>query len=150
MKTVIKNPDIIVLTTGNLMTAKYTFPAYYQQSHSESKAGIPHMSDIHFYIFGGVVAPLLQITKRYVGSEIKDSVTDYYNQKLISTLPKYGIEVEVIKRLEIEGNNVSASKVRDLIRIKNYKLLSKYLSPDVLEYIKSHRGSKLIDSSKTL
>lgn len=150
VKTVIKNPDIIVLTTGNLMTAKYTFPAYYQQSHSESKAGIPHMSDIHFYIFGGVVAPLLQITKRYVGSEIKDSVTDYYNQKLISTLPKYGIEVVVIKRLEIEGNNVSASKVRDLIRIKNYKLLSKYLSPDVLEYIKSHRGSKLIDSSKTL
>ena len=28
VKTVIKNPDIIVLTTGNLMTAKYTFPAY--------------------------------------------------------------------------------------------------------------------------
>lgn len=142
VKTVIKNPDIIVLTTGNLMTAKYTFPAYYQQNHSESKTSIPHMSDIHFHIFGGVVAPLLQITKRYVGSEIKDSVTDYYNQKLISTLPKYGIDVEVVKRLKVEGQNISASKVRDLIRNGNYKLLSKFLSPDILEYIKKSRHRK--------
>ena len=140
VRSVIKDPNIVILTTGNVMTARYTFPDYYQQNHTKTDVSLGLMSDLHFFLFGSVVAPLLNITKRFVGEEVKGSVTDYYNNKLLAILPSYGIEVEIIPRLCCsDGTVISASLVRELIDKQDGDSLSKLISPVVVEYIKRTR-----------
>ena len=78
VRAVVSDSDIVIMSTGKVMTARYTFPDYYQKSHTKSEMGINPMSDLHFYLFGTVVAPILGITKRFVGEEVVGSVTLVY------------------------------------------------------------------------
>ncbi len=150
VRSVTDNTNIIVLSTGKVMTARYTFPEYYQKSHtSKADVAINPMSNLHFYLFGGIIAPILGITKRFVGEEVKGSVTDYYNQKLQSLLPSYGIDVEIIPRLCDSNNSaVSASKVRDIIDRQEFHFLSELLSPKVLKYIIQSRSEHLLHKGR--
>lgn len=137
VKEIINDPNIIILTTGTLMTAKFTFPEYFTKDKANIQQSANQMSQLHFQIFGGVVAPLLRITKRFVGTEESGSVTDVYNKKLMKYLPSYGIEVEIIDRLEREdGFKISASETRHLIEIGDFQKLSLNVSEPVVEYIK--------------
>lgn len=140
---VINDPNIIVLSTGNLMTAKFTFPEYFskgQQEHSITHKDIP---DIHCDIFGGFVCPLLGINTRFVGDEKSDSVTAAYNEKLITILPKYGVDVVKIHRLETTDNIViSSSTVRRIIESKSFSLLSNLVSKPIQEYIEAKWKAK--------
>lgn len=135
---VISDPNIIIVSTGNLMTAKFTFPEYFSKEKCDYKLSPQNLSDIHCNIFGSFVCPLLGITKRFVAEENKGSVTDIYNKKLFSVLPKYGVEVVLIPRLKLFNNSViSSSKVRSLIRNKEWEDLPFFVSKPVEEYIKS-------------
>lgn len=149
VKSVVKDPNIVILTTGKVMTARYTFPDYYEQSHTTMNVGLKPIAGLHFYLFASIVAPELKIIKRYVGEEIKGSVTDNYNNRLISLLPSYGIDVEVIPRLrDSEGNVISASRVRDMILKQDTMSLTKVLSSKVLNYIKATRYEYLINAGR--
>ena len=136
-RSVISDPDIIIVSTGNLMTAEFTFPEYFSKdkNHIISQEDIP---DFHCNIFGGFVCPLLGITKRFVAEEIEGSVTDRYNEKLLSVLPKYGVDVEVIPRFKTNNNTViSSSIVRSLIENKEWDNLSLFVSKPIKEYIEA-------------
>lgn len=137
VKEIIKDPNIIIVTTGSLMTAKFTFPEYFTKDKIKRQESAYLMPQLHFQIFGGIVAPLLGITKRFVGTEIPGTVTDVYNEKLKQILPSYGIEIIVIKRLESkDGEVVSASETRRIIEAGEFNKLNKYLSDPIIKYIK--------------
>lgn len=137
VKEIINDPNIIILTTGTLMTAKFTFPEYFTKDKANIQQSANQMPQLHFQIFGGVVAPLLGITKRFVGTEMPGSVTDVYNKKLMKYLPSYGVEVEIIDRLEREdGLQISASDTRRMIETGDFEKLSLNISEPVVEYIK--------------
>lgn len=145
VRSVVSDNNIVILSTGKVMTAKYTFPDYYNKSHTKEDIHINQMSDLHFYLFGSVVAPILGITKRFVGEEVSGSITDYYNKKLQSILPSYKIDVEIIPRYcEKSGSIISASKVREMISKQDFSSLSQSLSPWVLQYIEKTRKEVLI------
>ena len=65
--------------------------------------------------FGQCIAPKLNIAYRFVGEEPFDKVTKQYNEQMQIVLSQYGIEVIEIPRKELEGEAVSASRVRKLI-----------------------------------
>lgn len=139
VKEVVNDPNIAILTTGTLMTAKFTFPEYFTKDKANFQESANQMPELHFQIFGSVVAPILGITKRFVGTEVAGSVTDIYNQKLMRHLPLYGIEVEVINRLEREdGVEVSASDARHMIEAGEFDKLKLNLPEAVVEYIKKN------------
>lgn len=137
VREIIKDPNVIIVTTGTLMTAKFTFPEYFTKDKASVQESANLMPQLHFQIFGGVVAPLLGITKRFVGTEVPGSVTDVYNGKLMKYLPTYGIKVEIIERLERnDGHEVSASDTRHMIEAGEFDKLSMNLSEPVVKYIK--------------
>lgn len=137
VREVIKDPNIIIVTTGTLMTAKFTFPEYFTKDKANKQESANLMPQLHFQIFGGVVAPLLGITKRFIGTEVPGSVTDVYNEKLMKYLPTYGVKVEIIDRLERnDGQAVSASDTRHMIEAGEFDKLSLNLSEPVVNYIK--------------
>ncbi len=137
VKRVINDPNIIVLTTGSLMTAPFTFPEYFNQEHNNTNNDSFDIPLLHFQIFGSIIAPLLNIKLRLVGEETSGTVTDLYNKKLLAILPCYGIKVEVIPRIKtIKGKIISASTVRSYVEKKDFESLEEFISPSVLEFIK--------------
>lgn len=134
----ITDPNIIIVSTGSMMTAKFTFPEYFSKSLKQKKLSKDNISDFHFEIFGRFVCPLLGITTRFVGEEKDDQITRAYNQKLQTTLPKYGVNVVEIPRLETKDlTAISSSSVRKAIENGDYENLSALVSEPVERYIRA-------------
>jgi [citrate (pro-3S)-lyase] ligase len=143
VKQTIKDPNIVVLTTGNLMTASFTFPEYFNKEHAIPQKDNKTIPQFHFQIFGTIVAPLLGINVRFIGSEIEDSVTDAYNKMLMKYLPPMGIKVILIPRLQTSDKQIiSASTVRKYIESRNLDALSHYVSPVIMDLIQNKWDKK--------
>ena len=143
VKQTIKDPNIVVLTTGNLMTASFTFPEYFNKEHAIPQKDNKTIPQFHFQIFGTIVAPLLGINVRFIGSEIEDSVTDVYNKMLMKYLPPMGIKVILIPRMQTSDKQIiSASTVRKCIESRNLDALSHYVSPAIMDLIQNKWDKK--------
>ena len=104
--------NVKVIPSGRYVISEKTFSQYFDKEHVEEVLDMSY--DLH--IFGRVVAPLLGITKRFVGEEPNDIVTKKYNETMKRVLPQYGIGVEEIPRIRYEKNEfISASTVRNSI-----------------------------------
>jgi [citrate (pro-3S)-lyase] ligase len=104
--------NVIVLSGGEYCVSAATFPSYF--TRREEFASVHAALDLT--IFAARVAPALSVGKRFVGTEPFSAVTNVYNETMKALLPRYGIEVEELRRLEIGGESVSASRVRALLR----------------------------------
>ena len=85
-----------------------TFPTYFLKDQAKAKN---INADLDLTLFGEKIAPYLDITKRFVGTEPYCAVTNAYNERMKAILPKYGIEVVEIERKD----GISASRVRELM-----------------------------------
>lgn len=101
-------PNLSVLPGGRYVVSKLTFPSYFTQQQDLASA----QGALDAAIFAERIAPALQLTRRYVGTEPISAVTEQYNRALIQRLPRDGIEVIEVPRLEMQGQPVSASRVR--------------------------------------
>ncbi len=90
-----------------------TFPSYYLKEKSRATT-IQARLDLE--LFARHIAPALGIKKRFVGTEPYCEVTSAYNAVMKEVLPRNGIEVVEVPRLESGGKAVSASTVRDILR----------------------------------
>ncbi len=105
--------NVTVLPTGPYLISSATFPTYFLKERD--KASEVHcLLDIE--IFSKYYAPYFNITKRFVGTEPISPMTNMYNKALFENLPKKGIEVIEIERVEKEAEPVSASRVRALMK----------------------------------
>lgn len=101
--------NVILHRTSDYLISPVVFPTYFMKEKDQAFT-MNCMLDIE--IFRRYIAKNLGITKRFVGSEPNCQVTNEYNRCLKEYLPQSGIEVEEIKRLEIDDMPVSASDVR--------------------------------------
>ena len=114
--------NVIVLGGGRYMISDVTFPSYFTKEEDFAKAHTAMDAEI----FASCIAPVLNVNRRYVGTEPNSTVTAVYNEALKKRLPRAGVEVVEVPRLEVNGEVVSASKVRGLL----YKLLAKEFTED--------------------
>lgn len=89
-------------------------------------------------LFASKIAPILNITKRFIGEEPTCSVTHQFNQQIIELSPKYNIEVECIPRKNTKCSEtvISASTVRKLLKEKQYNELKEHVTDITYEYLK--------------
>lgn len=104
-------PHVTVIPGGRYAVSTLTFPSYFTKDDNVADA---HAA-IDAELFAEVIAPALGITKRFVGTEPLSKVTNIYNETLKKRLPKHGIEVIEIPRIEQDKQPISASRVRELI-----------------------------------
>jgi [citrate (pro-3S)-lyase] ligase len=104
--------NVTVLSGGEYCISAATFPSYFTRREEFA----PTHAALDLTIFATRVAPALSVEKRFVGTEPFSPVTNVYNATMKDLLPRYGIEVQELKRLETEGEPVSASRVRALLR----------------------------------
>lgn len=102
--------NLYIHTTDDYLVSSATFPTYFIKDKAKAEDA---NCELDIQLFATIIAPHLNITKRFVGTEPLDPVTNAYNQKMKELLPKYGIELVEIPRLcDKDGNVISASRIR--------------------------------------
>lgn len=105
--------NVTVIGGGRYAVSDLTFPSYFTK---EDKVADAHAA-MDAELFANVIAPALGVSRRFVGTEPYSKVTKIYNETLEKRLPKYGIGVVELPRLEADGDAVSASRVRALLDV---------------------------------
>jgi [citrate (pro-3S)-lyase] ligase len=127
-------PNVRVIPSGNYIISSVTLPEYFEKETNRN-IKIDASQDVN--VFAESIAPVLKITKRFLGEEPLDPVTNQYNQALVNSLPEKGISVTVIPRKEIvEGKPISASAVRKLLEIKDFNAIANVVPKTTLDYLK--------------
>ena len=126
-------PNVLIHPTGPYMVSSSTFPSYFLKDQAQ----VPTVHcELDIRLFGEKIAPALNITRRYVGTEPLCPVTSQYNARMKAMLPTYGMELIEIARKEIPGGPISASRVRALIQQGNDDALADLLPPSTLQAIR--------------
>ena len=127
-------PNVVVLPSGNFIISAVTFPGYfYKDNLKETK--IDCSNDLN--VFAQYIAPALNIKVRFAGEEPLDPVTKQYNEGMAEILPQHGMEFcEIPRKQDDEGVGViSASRVRKLLKEKNFEGLKKLVPQTTLDYL---------------
>lgn len=130
-------PNVTVIPGGKYIISEATFPSYFTKKYELVKAH----ALLDLTIFGMHVAPCLSISKRYVGEEPYCLTTSQYNKLMKNILPKYGIGVEEVPRLQIQGQFISASKVRELIKEGKLFKTKEMVPPTTYSYLVSPKAT---------
>lgn len=118
--------------SGPYIISRATFPTYFLKKDTDK---LKVYTELDAKIFAKRIAKDLNIKKRYFGTEPIDKVTQKYNEMMKKILFEYGVESEFIERKKINGEYISASKLREGIET-DFESIKKYLSQDVYEYLK--------------
>lgn len=128
--------NVTVLPTEDYMVSLATFPSYFLKEDAQLKvAGI--QADLDAQLFKDKIAPLMNIRKRFVGEEPYSQVTEVYNQAMKSVFGD-SLQLEIIPRLAVNGDVISATKVRQAIQDKDYETLGKFLPDSSYNYLKEY------------
>lgn len=121
-------PQVLTAASGPYAVSTASFPSYFYPP-SELHESSPFLNDeaeLDAALFARI-AEYLGISRRFVGSEPLSAITNFYNHVLSRELAPAGIELCVVERLRQDGEVVSASRIRDFLRNKNYSAAGKLL-----------------------
>ena len=126
---------VTVLPSGKFVISSVTFPKYF----TKEEVGVTNFDaskDLTF--FATKVAPALKVTKRFVGEEPLDPITNEYNKQMKKLLVDLGIEVLEIPRLQIDEKTVNATQVRKWIKENEWNLLKQFVPECIYQGIQRH------------
>lgn len=126
-------PNVTVLSTGPYILSSATFPTYFIKDRDKAKTVA---CEVDIEIFIKHLAPRLNLTCRYVGTEPFSTLTATYNAMLKDRLSSANIEFHEIERLENNGTPISASRVRELIKIGDIDSLESLVPNTTLNYLR--------------
>ena len=126
--------NVVIVPSGNFIISTRTFAEYFNKSKLQD---VKIDTSLDVTIFAKEIAPCLDISIRFVGTEPFDHVTAQYNESMNAILSQYGIEVKEIPRYEVEGKIVSASQVRHYMQDKQWEKIAELVPKTTLDYLKS-------------
>ena len=132
--------------SGHYIISRETFPSYFQKDDKdviESHANI----DIEIFI---KIAKELNINVRYLGEEPTSLVTNIYNKLMEKKLPENGIECFVVKKKEINGNIISTSEVRKILKERNIEGIKNMVPDCTYKFFSSDEGKNVVDKIKKM
>ena len=131
-KGVEKLNNVRVLPSGKYVISTITFPEYFDKD-SKQEVVIDPSLDLH--TFAKCIAPVLNISVRFVGEEPKDNITRQYNMHMKRILPQYGINCIEIPRKKSGDNVISASTVRKHMQENDLETIKTMLPDVTYEYL---------------
>lgn len=140
--------NVTVLPGGKIFTSSVLFPEYFVK---EDNPSISIDVSLHREVFTHHIAPLLNITIRFVGEENFDNITRAYNEDMKKFLPLYGIEVCEIPRFKDDNNNeISAKIVRNALNNNDWDLVQKLVPPATFAYLSNKHSCETPMTPMTL
>ncbi len=130
-------PNVTIHEGSDYIISNATFPTYF----IKDKGRINELhAKLDLSIYRNHLAPVLGITHRFVGTEPYCVVTNNYNKNMKTMLEEPSgksnpIEVVEIKRVEKDGQAISASRVRELFKNQDFDNLKKIVPLSTLEFL---------------
>ena len=129
--------NVVVCDGSEYSISATTFPTYFLKSLSDA-SDTQMTLDIDLY--RRHIAPALDATVRFVGTEPDDPLTRRYNELMKSMLP----DVREVARLQQSGVAVSASRVRKAIVENHLALAARLVPPTTVPYIAAHLATRAL------
>ncbi len=124
--------NVIVVPTGKFVVSSMTFPDYFSKEDGFN----PSMNVAYdFEIFVNYIAPVLELRNRFIGTEPFCKTTRTQHEIMQEILPPKGISVIEIERNENEFGPISAKKVRELIKNKDFDKLDLFLPKTTIDLL---------------
>lgn len=124
--------NVIVISSGKLVLSCMTLPEYFSKDSLQEVIVNP-IKDVE--IFAQNIAPIFNVSCRFIGEEPIDKVSAQYNRTIKEICPKYGIEVEEIPRKRYRGKVISASDVRKLLQTGRYEEIRELVPESTWRYL---------------
>jgi len=133
--------NVIVTDTSSYAVSDATFPSYFIKNTDEK---VQAQIELDLNIFAKKIAPELNIKKRFVGTEPFCETTGRYNELMKEILPLNGIKLVEIPRIKLNGEEVSASKVRKALAEENYEMIKECVPDATYCYLLSKEFQDII------
>lgn len=132
--------NVTVIPSGKFIISSITFSDYFAKQALKDRV-IDSSNDVS--LFAEEIAPMLDISVRFVGEEPLCNVTRQYNNTMKKILPRYNIELIIIPRKESEGEPISASRVRALLEDRDFDSISRIVPKTTYDYLKKRFGEEV-------
>lgn len=133
--------NITVIKGGPYIISRGTFPTYFIKKKDEM---LDIYTELDGSIFAKKIAQDLELDIRFFGEEPIDLVTLNYNNTLKRILEDSSINVEIIRRKQLDNTIISASYVRNLIKANKIEEAYKFLPNTTIEYLQSNNGQMVV------
>lgn len=134
-------PNVILHDSGPYIISNATFPSYFLKDEA---AVIDGHAKLDLAVFQKI-AEILNITVRYVGEEPTSQVTGIYNDIMAKSLPDAGIQCRIIPRKEVNGNPISASAVRQALKMGDWETLSALVPQSTCDYFLREEAAPVLE-----
>ncbi len=124
--------NIVVIGGGDYVISSATFPKYFIKKADEQAK---NQAQLDIDLFIRYIAPALNISKRFVGEEPKDPLTEIYNRTMEEKLGNSNIEFIEIPRKKINDRIVSASSVRQALSEQNIEVIKEMVPETTFKYL---------------
>ncbi|WP_278909775.1 GNAT family N-acetyltransferase [Leyella stercorea] len=131
--------NVTVIDGSEYAISQATFPTYFLKRIDDA-ADTQMLLDLD--LFRRHIAPALDATVRFVGTEPTDRLTRRYNQLMHEVLA----DVRETARLEKKGNAVSASRVRKAMEQGDMSTIRQLVPPTTLPYIIAHLATQALQA----
>jgi len=122
--------NLAIAGTGAYLISSATFPDYFLKDKSRSGQVWTELDAAVFCR----LAQRLGIVCRFVGTEPFCPVTASYNRTMAQVLPRHGVELVELPRLERDGTAISATAVRALVRDGQWEGIRSLVPAPVYEW----------------
>ncbi|WP_221410414.1 [citrate (pro-3S)-lyase] ligase [Apibacter muscae] len=124
--------------------SRVTFPTYFLK---DEKIADENYAELDLRIFRHYIAPSLNITHRFVGTEPTSPITNKYNSEMNYWLEEAPlayppIKTTIIERKTVNSQPISASKVRELYLADKMEDLKLYVPPTTYEFLEKNKNVK--------
>lgn len=137
--------NVTVVPGGEYIISSATFPSYFIRKEDER---LKNYTEMDCGIFAKYFCSKFNIVKRFVGQEPFCSVTNTYNRNLKEILPRYDVELIEIERKMYNGEYISASKVRELIKEGYLTEVEKMVPQSTWRFLNSQEGQEVMERIK--
>ena len=130
--------NLVMVKGGDYVVSGTIFPAYFLKKEKKSDIAACQ-AELDVIAFMRYIVPILNINRRYVGTEMYSPITLAYNKAMIKHLPPNGVELIVIPRITCgaKDNYISAYKVRQAIREDKLDTVIDFLPGSTRRYLLS-------------
>lgn len=131
---------VTILPSGSYQVSQATFPSYFLKNQAEEEVG-KHQAALDATLFSERIAPKLNIHARFVGEEPFSRVTEIYNEAM-SEIFSDRIQLHIIPRKQIEGEVISATRVREAYTKNNFSDIKRMVPSPTYNFLVEQAKNK--------
>lgn len=132
--------NLVYHETGSYMISNATFPSYFLK---EEAVVMEAHARLDIAVFTKI-AEALNISVRFAGEEPFSQVTGIYNTAMVRGLNEAGIECEILPRLSVDGQAVSASQARRCLQEGDFEGFKALVPQTTAEFFASESAAPVL------